>query len=153
MISGDALPLRDIHVLPAPGWWPPAPGWWMLTLLVLIVVGVITALLWRRVRRQRSLRNMFDSHVATVDTAPERIAAMSELLRRAVREHDPAAATLQGDAWLAYLQRDPAILQLDGQSRRMLLEGGYRRDLGDVDLQALHEAARACFVRLAGGRH
>ncbi|MGY0634950.1 DUF4381 domain-containing protein [Luteimonas sp. A478] len=152
MIPGDALPLRDIHVPSVPGWWPPAPGWWLLALLVLAVAAVITVLLWRRVRRRRSLRRMFDSHVAIADTAPERIAAMSALLRRAVLERDPAAATLQGDAWLAYLERDPAILQLDGESRRMLLEGGYRRDLGDVDLQALHEAARDCFLRLAGGR-
>ena len=35
MNPGDSLPLRDIHLPVAPGWWPPAPGWWLLGGLVL----------------------------------------------------------------------------------------------------------------------
>ena len=152
MMAGNALPLRDIHIPAAPAWWPPAPGWWLLAAVLLVLAATAGLVLWRRARRRRRLREMFDREVAAADTVPERIAAISVLLRRAVCHREPAAAALQGEAWLAWLARDPAMEGLDAQSRAMLLEGGYRRDLEGFDPQALHDAARACFVRLGGGR-
>lgn len=152
MMGPGALALRDIHVPPAPGWWPPAPGWWLLAILVLGTAGSIAWLLWRRVQRRRRLQRMFDRHVAAAASASGRLAAISGLLRRAALQHDSAAATLHGDAWLAYLERDPAIAQLDRDARVMLSEGAYRRDPGEFDLQGVHDAARACFLQMAGGR-
>ncbi|MGH8222486.1 MAG: DUF4381 family protein, partial [Woeseiaceae bacterium] len=34
------IPLRDLHLPEAVGWWPPAPGWWLLIALA------VAALLW-----------------------------------------------------------------------------------------------------------
>ncbi|WP_128809166.1 DUF4381 family protein, partial [Xanthomonas translucens] len=83
--------------------------------------------------------------------APAQVAAVSELLRRAARRRDPAAAALQGEAWLRFL---------DGGKRqdfsagpgRVLLDGGYRRDLEHAQLQALLPLARRRFLELMGGR-
>ncbi|WP_155646629.1 DUF4381 family protein, partial [Xanthomonas translucens] len=75
------------------------------------------------------------------------VAAVSELLRRAARRRDPAAAALQGEPWLRFL---------DGGKRqdfsagpgRVLLDGGYRRDLEHAQLQALLPLARRRFLEL-----
>ena len=83
--------------------------------------------------------------------APAQVAAVSELLRRAARRRDPAAAALQGEPWLRFL---------DGGKRqdfsagpgRVLLDGGYRRELDHAQLQALLPLARRRFLELMGGR-
>lgn len=152
MSAGPLLPLRDIHLPLEPGWWPPAPGWWLLAALALLVAGVVIGLLWRRIRRRRRLARMFDQRLAAAATGPAQIAAMSELLRRASRGHDPAAAALQGDAWLEFLDRDAGTPVFTGGLGRLLLEGGYRREVDEADLDALRAAARRRFLRLAGGR-
>lgn len=151
-MSAGAITLRDIHLPQPPGWWPPAPGWWLLAALVLAVAAIIAILLWRRIRRRRALRRLFDEGVAAAADGPARVAAISELLRRATREHDPAAAALQGGEWLAFLDRDAAAPAFDGELGRLLLEGGYRRQVDEDQLQALRTAARARFLKLAGAR-
>ena len=152
MSLGADLPLRDIHLPQPPGWWPPAPGWWALAALALGVLAFVAVLLWRRMRRRRALRRMFDGRVAAAGSAPARIAVMSELLRRAVLEHDRAAAALQGAEWLAFLDRDAASPAFDGDLGRLLLDGGYRRQVDENELEVLEVAVRARFLKLAGAR-
>lgn len=152
MSAGDAIALRDIHLPQPPGGWPPAPGWWLLAALLLLVAATVAVVLWRRIRRRRALARLFDQQVAAAGNAPASIAAMSELLRRATREHDHAAAALQGAQWLAFLDRDAATPAFDGELGRLLLDGGYRRKVDEGQLQALRVAARARFLTLAGAR-
>lgn len=152
MTAGAALPLRDIHLPQPPGWWPPAPGWWLLAALALAAVVFVAVVLWRGARRRRALRRMFDARVEAAGSAPGRIAAMSELLRRAAREHDRATATLEGAEWLAFLDRDAATPVFDGVLGELLLDGGYRREVDEAELDALRVAARARFLKLAGAR-
>ena len=40
----NTLPLRDLHLPDAIGWWPLAPGWWVVIALVAALLGYI---LWR----------------------------------------------------------------------------------------------------------
>lgn len=151
-MSAGTLQLRDIHLPQAPAWWPPAPGWWLLGALVLVVVGLAAFVLWRRIRRRRALRRMFDDRVAAAGSAPARIAAMSELLRRAALEHDRSTAGLQGPEWLVFLDRDASAPAFDGKLGRLLLDGGYRRELDEGELEALRVAVRARFLKLAEAR-
>ncbi|HSR64326.1 MAG TPA: DUF4381 family protein, partial [Xanthomonadaceae bacterium] len=101
-----ALVLRDIHQPPAPPWWPPAPGWWLLAALVLVASMVPAWRAWRRRRRRLAHARLFDAAVAAAATPVARVAAISELLRRAARRIDPAADKLLGDDWLRFLDRD-----------------------------------------------
>lgn len=145
------LQLRDIHLPPEPSWWPPAPGWWLLALIV-VVAGLVLArwLLrrWRAQRRQRALVAEFDALLAIADPAAQ-LAAISQLLRRAARLRDPAAATLSGDAWLAFLdQASATAVALAPEQRRMLLDGPYRRGIDAGAVQALIEPARRCYLHL-----
>lgn len=140
------LALRDIHDLPAPAWWPPAPGWWMVGVGVLAVGAV---LLWRsRERRRRFARiaALFDDALAPATTPSEAVATMSELLRRAARRIDPAADRLQGDAWLALLDRGLEPPRFSTPAGRLLLEGAFRPHVDPEGVAALRRIARARFI-------
>lgn len=148
MIAGQpdpALVLRDIHEVPPPPWWPPAPGWWIVAALVLLAVSAVAWRQWRRHRRRRQLARLFDAAVAEADTPPARVAAMSMLLRRAARRRDPRAATLEGRAWLDFLDagHDPAFADQDAW---WLLEGGYRPDADPEAVARLVPRVRARFL-------
>lgn len=151
------LVLRDIHVSAAPPWWPPAPGWW-------VVAGVLLLLLaslwwWRaRARRKRArIAELFDRNVADAQSPAEQVAAMSELLRRAGRRRDPAADRLEGEAWLAFLDAAPtrrgrrtAGAPFGEGAGRLLLDGGYRREVDPNEVEALRRLARQRFLQWMG---
>ena len=44
----NAIPLRDLHLPDAIGWWPLAPGWWAA---LAIVVAVLCYFAWRLYKR------------------------------------------------------------------------------------------------------
>lgn len=145
------LPLRDVHLPAAPGWWPPAPGWWLLA--VVIVVALLLLALFRRKRRRHRQRwlALFDATLAAADTPAARIAATSELLRRAARRSAPQAAHLQGDQWLHFLDGKQGHVFSEG-SGRLLLDGGYRRDVDAEQAAQLCTLARTRFLALMEAR-
>nr|WP_144898170.1 DUF4381 domain-containing protein [Luteimonas cucumeris] len=151
-MSPDTLVLRDIHQPAAPGWWPPAPGWWMLAAILLIAVAVACWFVVRLKRRQRAIVALFDDAVAQAPTASAGVAAMSELLRRAARRHDPAADRLYGDAWLRFLDGDDARQVFSSGAGRLLLDGGYRRDIDAQQLAEVLPLARRRYLQLMAVR-
>ena len=140
------LVLRDIHQPVAPAWWPPAPGWWAVAAIV-FAVGVGIAL-WTRHRRARQHRiaSIFDNAIASADSEPAQIAAMSELLRRAARRRDPQADKLQGSAWLECLDADDKRHPFASGMGKLLLEGGFRRDADPEEVAAVRALARERFI-------
>lgn len=151
----DPLPLLDVHLPPSPSWWPPPAGWWLVLLTFALVA--VAVWYWRRsARRQRAeIERLFDANVDAVDGLPARVAAMSELLRRAARRRDPNADRLTGDAWLRFLDAGQRIQVFSAGAGRTLLEGGFRREVGEQEYAALRGIVRARFVELMrskGGR-
>ncbi|RNF85907.1 DUF4381 domain-containing protein [Montanilutibacter psychrotolerans] len=145
-MAADTLVLRDIHQPAAPPLWPPAPGWWLLLVIGLAVVAVLWWWRARQRRRREQLLVLFDASVDAAPTPSAQVAVISELLRRAARRHDPRADRLDGDAWLALLDagaRRPGFVTGPG---RLLLDGGYRRDVDPVDVEAMRVLARARFL-------
>lgn len=145
MQQADGLVLRDIHASIAPGWWPPAPGWWWLAVALALALAAVVA--WRvlRARRRRRIERLFDDAVGAATTPAARVAAISELLRRAARRRDPAADRLDGSEWLAFLDARGTPL-FEGEPGRLLLEGGYRRDVEATGVEQLRVAARRRFL-------
>jgi len=150
-MADPTLVLRDIHQPSAPPWWPPAAGWWWLAAALLL----ITALAWyfhaRRRNRRRAIAAIFDQALDAAVTPSAQVAAISELLRRAARRRDAQADRLQGDAWLAFLdagckdaRRKPPWF--DSEAGRLLLDGGYRREVDAGQVAALRRIARARFL-------
>lgn len=144
------LVLRDVHVPATPSLWPPAPGWWLLAGAVLLVIVACAAWRWRRRRRVRAWRRWFDAVQAEPGSARQ-VAAMSDLLRRAARRVEPHADRLQGEAWLAFLDGSQGTAFTQGPGR-LLLEGGYRRDVGAEELRAAAGVARVRFLQLMAGK-
>ena len=101
--------LRDIHLPPA-SWWPPAPGWWLLAVLVLVAGALVAA--WFVYRRRhvalRALLREIDglelAYARDADCA--RLAdRASRVLRRVARRIESPAASANGSAWRAFVQK------------------------------------------------
>ena len=139
------LPLRDIHLPAAPGWWPPAPGWWLLLVGVLVAVAV-GAWLWQR-RRRRLRSAVYQAQVelqrlrgclATSEPAAL-VQDLSVLLRRLAICLYPRgdAAGLTGSAWLQFLDRAAPGAGFGCDDSRVLLDAPYRRQLSRQELEPL----------------
>jgi hypothetical protein len=162
-MNPEQLPLRDIHLPEAIGWWPLAPGWWLLIALALIGLGLL--LRWYLQRRARgAARRLALQHLGRLTAEYEQhrdavafMAQLSSLLRRTMLAYAPRAdvAGLTGDAWLAWLDRDlEAPLFRSGAGRR-LLELPYRRPDEEITSMELLDVVAAVRQRLAtpvGGR-
>lgn len=144
------LVLRDVHVPPAPGLWPPAPGWWLVAGVIVLCAALAGFLGWRRRKRLQAWQRAFDRACADPSPAAQ-IAGLSELLRRAARGVDPRADRLQGDAWLRFLDGEKGREFSEGPGR-LLLDGGYRRELPDDSLDAVKTLAHARFLQLMAAR-
>lgn len=145
-MADPTLVLRDIHQPPAPPWWPPAPGWWWVAAALLLVAVVVFYLDRRRRQRREAIAAMFDQAIDAAPTPSAQVAAMSELLRRAARRRDAQADRLQGDEWLGFLDagyRHPLFAHGSG---RLLLDGGYRREVDPHQVASLRKIARARFL-------
>ncbi|MET0755720.1 MAG: DUF4381 domain-containing protein [Pseudoxanthomonas sp.] len=149
-MQAQELVLRDVHVPPAPSLWPPAPGWWLVAGAVAIVLAILWWIARQRRRRIIAWQALFDEACSNATPAAQ-VAAISELLRRAARRVDPRADHLQNEDWLRLL---------DGRKRkdfsegpgRLLLEGGYRREVPSAEFAATKALSRARFLELMAGR-
>lgn len=142
-----ALALRDVHEGSAPAWWPPALGWW---LVVAAIVVALALLAWRRMRKRRrdaAILRLFDDAVAQAGTPSERIAAMSELLRRAARRKQANADTLDGEAWLHFLDEGMPQPAFATGAGAVLRDGGFRADATAHEADALRAIARERYLR------
>lgn len=146
------LVLRDVHHTLAPSWWPLAPGWWaVIAALALVAIVLFAVRRWRE-RKRRRITLIFDSALARADGPAAEVAAMSELLRRAARRRDRQADRLQGEQWLQFLDRGSKRRDFAEGAGRLLLDGGYRRDVDPEQAAALRELARQRFLRWMGAR-
>ena len=62
-VDVSQLPLRDIHLPAAIGWWPPALGWWLLAALVLAAAGLY-GLHYYRSRHKRAESAMSSASIS-----------------------------------------------------------------------------------------
>ncbi|UHQ22522.1 DUF4381 domain-containing protein [Lysobacter sp. 5GHs7-4] len=151
-MADPTLLLRDVHDTAAPSWWPPAPGWWMVFAAVALIASVVWFLRARRQRKRRTAERVFDDALADAATPAAQVAAMSELLRRASRRREGAADRLQGEDWLSFLDRGAKSPQFVEAAGRLLLDGGFRRDVDPLQVEALRVPVRARFLELMGVR-
>ncbi|MFQ5608667.1 MAG: DUF4381 domain-containing protein [Woeseiaceae bacterium] len=157
------IPIRDLHLPEAIGWWPFAPGWW-----IVIGLAVVASLfLLRRaliVRRRNSARRyalaqlkQFCDDYARHGSAVELGTHLSELVRRTMLAYAPRAevAGLTGEAWLEWLDADldrPHFAAGDGRplAEWPYRDPGFRVDRSDVG--AFVDAVRLRLSTPVGGR-
>ena len=125
-MNPEELPLRDLHLPEAAGWWPLAPGWWVL--IALLAAGLIW-LLWKQFRRWQAntARRTALRRLALIRREFEQGAdagllgkQLSELLRRGMLAYAPRdeVAGLTGERWLEWLDQ--------GLEQRPFTEGAGR---------------------------
>ena len=106
----EPLPLRDIHLPEAVGWWPPAPGWWLLLLSAVAMIAAILVI--KRLRKRSLLKRTVLAELDTIrrqyqqdHDRTELVQALSALMRRAsisfYQRSDTASLT--GKQWLQRL--------------------------------------------------
>ncbi len=152
-MNENALPLRDLHLPEAIGWWPLAPGWW----LVIAAVAAFAAwFAWREYRlwrfnapRRHALRELarYESEYLEHRNPVILGKQVSELLRRGMLAYAPRAevAGLTGGAWLAWLDEGLPVPYFHTEGGKSLLQLPYRdpdEDVSDVDVGALLSAVR-----------
>jgi len=148
------IPLRDLHLPEAVGWWPLAPGWWALLGMLAVLLGYYLYrgyLRWRgNAARRIALRELariqrdYRQGVDEISLAIE----LSELLRRTMLAYAPRheVAGLTGEGWLRWLDRgldDRPFTAGSGQNVESL---PYRRPgitEDDVDIEGMLRAVRA----------
>lgn len=152
-MNPEQIPLRDLHLPEAVGWWPPASGWWLL--LALAVAGLILAArALYRAHRRNAPRRLALKELARLRRAYRHdgdlarfVVGLSALLRRAMLAYAPRqeVAGLTGRAWLEWLDRGLDRQPFCEGPGRSLVELPYRdpaRDRGGVDVDGLVEAVR-----------
>lgn len=153
----EQIPLRDLHLPEAVGWWPLAPGWWVLIALA-IVAAAWLARLYLAARRRGAARRHALKQLAELTAEFERhgdvvafAGSMSELLRRTMLAYAPRSdvAGLTGDAWLAWLDRGLDQPRFRGEVGRKLLELPYRRPDGELAALDVVDLVAAVRQRLA----
>lgn len=151
------MPLRDLHLPDAVGWWPLAPGWWLL--LALLAGGCAWLALralrqWQHGRARRvalqELERLSATHAVDGDLV-QLAKGLSALLRRAMLAYAPRTdvARLTGDAWLQWLDRglpEPQFAHGPGASLGWLPYRAPQSNGTAVDSVALLQAVR---LRLA----
>ena len=140
------LALRDVQEGVAPAWWPPAPGWWLVLGVVVLVAAFLAWRTARRRRRREAILRLFDDAVARAGTPSQQVAAMSELLRRAARRKDPSADTLDGEAWLRFLDEGMSQPVFTAGAGALLRDGGFRADVAAQESEALRVIARERYL-------
>lgn len=153
----EQIPLRDLHLPEAIGWWPLAPGWWVIIVLALAgclyLLRLYLAKRRRGAARRHALKQLnrltadFEQHGDVVAFSSE----MSELLRRTMLAYAPRkeVAGLTGEAWLAWLDRDLDQPRFQGDTGRKLLELPYRRPGDDLLALDVVDVVAAVRQRLA----
>lgn len=159
----EQIPLRDLHLPEAIGWWPLAPGWWVLIALLAIVLGFVLRA-WLRVRargaaRRYALRelNAIERQYADNKNPVQFGANLSELLRRTMLAYAPRhdVAGLTGDAWLAWLDEGLAQPVFSSGPGRQIVELPYRNPdeaLNVSDVDRLLAAVRHRVATPVGGK-
>ncbi|MDO9107048.1 MAG: DUF4381 domain-containing protein [Methylovulum sp.] len=104
------LPLKDIHVPEAIGWWPPAPGWLLLAFLLPLTILLLIAA-YRRLTRKTAVKTAKKILLGIKQDRSkdnfQKLCELSVLLRRVAISVAPTTdvAGLTGREWLAYLDR------------------------------------------------
>jgi len=124
------IPLRDIHLPAAVGWWPPAPGWWLLAAALLGACGWFA---WRYARgyRKRAALRVLERICAELqagEAVAERLPVVSSIVRRfamVVASSPRAIAGLVGERWLTWLDSQWEQAQFTNGPGRALARAPY----------------------------
>ncbi|MDR3504247.1 MAG: DUF4381 domain-containing protein [Legionella sp.] len=141
--------LKDIHLPDAIGWWPLAPGWYAVITLIILLIFVLAAYVYRRHRyalaKKQALLLLasYQEAYEKEQNTPTSSAQISELLRRVALVYYPRAevASLHGDAWLQFLNQTSKGIDFNAV-RALLLDAPFKAADSGIDLSPLFAHAK-----------
>jgi hypothetical protein len=162
-VDPKQIPLRDLHLPEAIGWWPLAPGWWFVIAVALVALGYLFHLYLNHRSRSAARRfalSQLNTLTAEFEQHGDAVAfssSLSELLRRTMLAYAPReeVAGLTGEAWLQWLDRDLDQPRFQSDTGRKLLELPYRKpdeELSGLELVDVVAAVRQRLATPVGGR-
>ena len=125
------LPLRDIHLPEAIGWWPPAIGWWLLAVLIPLSIALIYWV-YKRLTRKTAIKTAKQNLAAIKDNTAldnnQKLRELSMLIRRVAISVNPRteAASLTGRQWLAFLDNSVTGAPFSEGCGQLLVDAPYR---------------------------
>lgn len=161
MTDPSQLPLRDIHLPEAVSWWPPAPGWWILTALVLGTIAGGWFLYRRHIEMKRSAVRLAREQLQQIVSRYESerdpldlLRQLSVLLRRLSISLFPRteAASLTGQTWLEFLDRQSRQNHFSTGTGRLLSEAPYRREVSSSEAEQVLGYCRQWIDAIATGK-
>ncbi len=126
------LPLKDIHVPDAIGWWPPAIGWWLIAVLIPLLFG-FGYWFYKRTTRKTAIKTaqamLAELKINTNQNNHEKLRQISVLMRRFAVTVSPRqqVASLVGNKWLAFLDQKSTGTSFQKSVGSLLTEGPYRQ--------------------------
>ncbi len=124
------LPLKDLHLPEAIGWFPPALGWWLVIVLLPLLI-VLLYWCYKYFTRKTALKTakqlLASIKNSSMDNA-QKLTALSALLRRVAISVTPRGQTagLTGQAWLAFLDSSLKDAPFTKGAGRCLVDAPYR---------------------------
>jgi len=125
------LPLKDIHLPEAIGWWPPAIGWWLLAVLIPLFI-VFLYWLYKHLTGKTAIKTA-KNNLAVIKQNPaldnnQKLRELSMLVRRVAISVTPRteAASLTGRQWLALLDSSVKGAPFSDGCGQLLAEAPYR---------------------------
>ncbi|UOA09499.1 DUF4381 domain-containing protein [Methylobacter sp. S3L5C] len=125
------LPLKDIHLPEAIGWWPPAIGWWLLAVLIPLFI-VFLYWLYKRLTRKTAIKTAkkqlaFIKQYSVVDN-DKKLRELSMLLRRVAISvtSRTEVASLTGRQWLVFLDKSLTGAPFSDGCGQLLTTAPYR---------------------------
>ena len=125
------LPLKDIHLPDAIGWWPPAIGWWLLAVLIPLLM-VFLYWFYKRLTRKTAIKTA-KKNLAAIKQYPaldndKKLRELSMLIRRVAISINSRAevASLTGRQWLEFLDKSVAGTPFSDGCGQLLATAPYR---------------------------
>jgi hypothetical protein len=142
-MQSQQLPLREIHLPEAIGWWPPAIGWWLLPILVLLFF-VLSIMLYKYITRKTAKKTakklLLKIQQNTSSDDKLKLQEISTLIRRVAISISPRVdtASLTGQAWLTYLDSSVKGTPFSKGAGKFLADAHYQKQLSaDLDIPQL----------------
>jgi cbb3-type cytochrome oxidase subunit 3 len=131
-MGSTQLPLRDIHLPEAIGWWPPALGWWLLAVMVPLSIA-FGYWLYKRITRKTAIKAakilLLQIRQDKVHDNCQKLQDISALIRRTAISASGRneCAGLTGQQWLEYLDSPFKKKPFTEEFGRLLIDAPYQK--------------------------
>ena len=129
----NQLPLRDIHLPEAIGWWPPALGWWLLAILIPLLIGLFVWL-YKRITHKTAIKaaRKLLLHIKQDQQRDnsQKLKDLSALIRRVAISTTTRnkCAGLTGQQWLEFLDHSVIGMPFTHGIGKLLADAPYQKN-------------------------